>query len=342
MTDVRLVACACLETGSKALASMTDVRLVGTGNSADFKRRCAALSEVSTVRLAVARESPKPHERTTQALQGDPVTDVRLARGNANHRGEESLTDVRLVSGVIEQQMESGLARPDYHRQLPALLVSFAYFKQFSAQRERYCFRDYSLDSGAFTAKKTGIPVDLDGYTAACQRLLADDPQCTEVFALDEIGNPEASLRNTETMWRVGVQAIPTYHYGSPVEALLELRRYPKIALGGAVGLHAKEKRRWVEACFARLWPKRIHGFGMMARDLLFAVPFESVDASNWELAPAGFGNYKSMGKPHRAPRGAAVNLRAEVEWYLKLERELKQRWRRELDSLPGREAVTV
>jgi GTP cyclohydrolase I len=46
----------------------------------------------------------------------------------------------------------------------PALLVSYAYLDPFLKNQSRYCYRDWVLDSGAFTAHASGKPVDLQAY----------------------------------------------------------------------------------------------------------------------------------------------------------------------------------
>jgi hypothetical protein len=280
---------------------------------------------MTTVRLAAA-SGGGPKERTKGALGGD-MTTVRLATSNGG--GNSTL---RTAEALAPQASE------DASR--PALLVSYAYWKQFAAARSGYAFRDYSLDSGAFTVANSGGTIDLGRYTEFCRERLATDPQCTEVFSLDVIGDWRGSERNTEAMWKAGVPAIPVFHLGEP-EALLTSYAAvcPKVALGGLVGMAATAKRKWMEQVFARVWPKKIHGLGVSNEDALMALPFHSVDASSWEQGPAAFGNYKSMAKPVRAPRGQSISLRAEVEWYLALERRVTQRWASAMALLDSLEA---
>lgn len=272
------------------------------------------------------------------------MTVVRLigAHGSAAAKfmgialGPQAVTDLRLV-GQSHPNERVPRALAGGTGTLPALLVSYAYWSQFVAQRPRYAFRDYVLDSGAFTAKQSGGTVDLARYTEFCRDRLANDPQCAEVYALDVIGDWRASERNYEAMWKAGVPAIPAYHRGSPVGFLRYLASAaPKVALGGVALLKGSTKLKWATDCFATIYPKPIHGFGFMAPDILDKLPFHSVDASSWEMGPAAYGNYRSMPRPHRAPRGGGVNLRAEVEWYLALERRLKQRWASELARFPA------
>jgi hypothetical protein len=231
-----------------------------------------------------------------------------------------SVTTVRLVG-----------ATPRYRQ--PALLVSYWYWQTFSTERPHYVFRDYALDSGAFSAYNSGATIDLGQYIDKCRHLLANDPQCTEVFALDVIGDWRAGLRNTERMWEAGIPAIPTYHISEPEHVLKHLAAtYPKIAIGGGVGLHLTKKKAWVAQVFARVWPKPIHGLGMGSAQLAMGFPFHSMDATNWEMAPAAYGQWKSM--PGASIRGGNQPLRMEVEWYLRLEERVQARWRAEMQVL--------
>lgn len=217
----------------------------------------------------------------------------------------------------------------------PALLISFAYLPPFEAAKHRYMYRDWALDSGAYTAYSRGMEVDLQEYIDKCQCLLDSDPKLREVFALDVIGDWEASARNTEEMWRQGVPAIPCFHYGEPWQALLDMAgKYPKIALGGMVGQKVEPRDKWIAQCFARVWPKRIHGFGLAGEKTIMRFPFDSVDATNWEIGPCKFGMWRSFGRARISVRGSSQNLRAEVEWYLDLERRARERWRKEMQKL--------
>ena len=215
----------------------------------------------------------------------------------------------------------------------PALLVSYVYLAPFLKNRSRYAYRDWVLDSGAFSAHNSGTEIKLEDYINCCKELQASDPTLTEVFALDVIGNWKASLKNCEAMWRQGVEAIPCYHVGEPeVELRAMAKDYPKIALGGCVGF--KQKRKFAEQAFARVWPKAIHGFGFGSETDVMALPWHSVDATNWEIGPCKFGRWNAFGK--MSVRGSKQNLRAEVEWYLDLERRARQKWAAAMKQLDG------
>jgi hypothetical protein len=215
----------------------------------------------------------------------------------------------------------------------PALLVSFLFLDMFKKARDQYHIRDWALDSGAFSAQNAGVKIDLDSYIETCKDLMQTDKQLTEIFALDVIGNHKASLDNTNLMVKAGIPAIPTYHLGEPTDALIYLaKHFPKIAIGGMAKLIKRKKILYIKECFARIWPKPVHGFGCASRDILLSFPFHSSDATNWELAPCGFGNWESFGQ--LSIHGSNQNLRAEVEYYLKLEREVQARWSKTMESI--------
>ena len=228
-----------------------------------------------------------------------------------------------LISGLSAQRART-----------PALLVSFVYLEPFLRNQSRYHYRDWVLDSGAFSAHTSGKEIKLADYIATCKRLRESDPTLTEIFALDVIGDARASRRNCEAMWSAGVPAIPTFHRGSPWAELVSLAgEYPKIALGGVAMLRGHEKLNFAKECFARVWPKRIHGFGYGAENQVLALPWHSVDATNWEIGPCAFGRWNSMGGKFSV-RGSNQNLRGEVEWYLELERKAQHKWRKTLAVL--------
>ena len=216
--------------------------------------------------------------------------------------------------------------RPIAHAEAPAILVSYHYIEPFLESRKRYVIRDWSMDSGAFSAHSQGIAIDLDAYTELAQELLATDPQLTEIFGLDVIGDWRAGVRNVERMWSAGVPCIPTYHYGEPEAVLLGLARdYPKIALGGAVGLEKTLKTEWARQCFARVWPKPIHGLGFGSTSNALDLPWHSIDASSWELQPLRFGMWKKFG--HMTVRRQGIDLSSQLDWFARLERRARAKW---------------
>lgn len=228
---------------------------------------------------------------------------------------------------------------------LPALLVAYTQLHLFDKFRGRYHFRDWVMDSGAFSAFNSGAEIKLKDYIDCCKRR-KEDNKLSEIYALDVIGDWKSSLKNTEEMWRQGVEAIPCYHFNEPWDVLVGLARdYPKIALGGVAQLRSPDKvRAWVSQCFARIWPKKVHGFAFGTEKGLMAHPWHSVDATNWELRPRKFGIYDSFGRGSRIPvRGGTRNLRPEILRYLDMEKRARIRWQKQMVELGcGGQAPTI
>ena len=243
------------------------------------------------------------------------------------------MTTVRLAVGGARETLLQTFVGPEK----PALLVSYLVAEPFLLDAPTITYRDWVLDSGAFTAHTLGKDIPLQTFIDDAKRLMARAEHApSEVFALDIIGDWKGSLRNTEEMWRQGVPAIPCYHEGEPWHVLQTMaREYPKIALGGMVGAPANRKLKWVKECFARVWPKRIHGFGIFNQQALVAVPFESVDSANWAYPNIG-GNWIGIGQGKWAILRSrkTYDLRSEVRYYLRLEKKLRFLWRREMAEL--------
>ncbi len=227
----------------------------------------------------------------------------------------------------------ANLIKASHTTEKPALLVSYVYLDPFLKNQKQFHYRDWVLDSGAFSAHNSGREIKLDDYIDTAKRLLEEDQTLTEVFALDVIGDHKASLKNCERMWKKGVAAIPTFHRGSDERDLKHIAKdYPKIALGGVAMLRGSAKMDWAKQCFARVWPCRIHGFGFGAESQIMTLPFHSVDATNWEVGPCKFGSWRAFGK--MSVRGSNHNLKAEVEHYLRIERKAQDKWRKEMAQL--------
>jgi hypothetical protein len=238
---------------------------------------------------------------------------IRLAYASINSKGRRGLSGIDSKPGKLSS--------------LPSVLVSYVYLKPFLASRPTMRIRDWVMDSGAFTAHHMGKVIDLDDYTGLCRDLKAQDKMLSEVFALDDLADWRISLRNTLQMWKAGVEAIPCFHYGEPWEVLDGLAAdFPKIALGGCVWLSATAKEAFTMECFHRVWPKPIHGFGFGSERHIMQFPFDSVDATNWQIGPMRFGTFRSIGKA--SVRRLRQRLNPEVEIYLKMEREARMKFR--------------
>jgi hypothetical protein len=239
---------------------------------------------------------------------------------------------------MVDRNGEISTLGPEWTVVRSAILVSFYYLKTFLLDKRRYVYRNWALDSGAFSAHQSKVSINLDEYIRMAKGLQDSDPTLTEIFGLDVIGEWKPSLANTEKMWAAGVPAIPTYHPGEPEDYLKGIARdYPKIAIGGVAMLKGPRKIEFAQQVFARVWPKKIHGFGFGGAQFLQQLPFHSVDATNWETNPGKFGRWESVGRDkltRLSIRGSVQDLRGEVAAYLRRERIARDRWRVEMVSL--------
>jgi len=71
--------------------------------------------------------------------------------------------------------------------------------------RPRLSFRDWVMDSGAFSAANIGVDINLRAYGETALELLASDPTMVEVYSLDVIGDTLGTLKNTAKLHEMGV-----------------------------------------------------------------------------------------------------------------------------------------
>jgi len=193
------------------------------------------------------------------------------------------------------------------------------------------------LDSGAYSAWKSGTVVNLDELIAEGKR-----PGWNEVAAFDPIGDPVSSMHNAYEMKLRGLPVIPVFHYGEPWEFLSRYREQfgDRIGLGGiATGISSIQKRKWLRQCFARVYPARFHGFGVASEDLLMEFPFFSVDSASWHTG-LRYGRSAALGDikmPRKSTldggefEDSAYDMRFEIQYYLRLEARIQDRWKSEL-----------
>jgi len=248
------------------------------------------------------------------------------------------VTDVRLVVGQSSTGVIEALG--DYGHPYPALLSSYIYYKGFKNQQDELHYRDWMLDSGAYSAFTCGRKIDLQEYIDFCKKVSNEDPELVEIIALDVIGDWKSSLENYEEMRRQGIEAIPTYHLGEPAHVLETLcETYPKVAISGYTTLKGeRSKKGYTDAVFGIAWkngPKKLHALGLGTEDIIKAYPWHSVDASSWQLRPLKFGSFPGCGNRNLGLKGNHTrNIRREVEYWLKIERYNKKVWSKELRSM--------
>jgi hypothetical protein len=208
---------------------------------------------------------------------------------------------------------------------IPAILASYAYIKNFQKNRHQMVFRDWVLDSGAYTAWNIGKPVDLDEYISFCKMIRATDSTLSEIIALDVIGCGRGSLLNAYKMKQAGVDVVPVFHIGDDWGILKEYAAgWNKIGLSCRFGEKITDSYRFLDKCFSTAWPKKFHSFGWVSETMLMRYPFQSSDASSWQLQPSAYGLWKEFG---RIKLRGKVDIRSQIKWFLKLEQALTDKW---------------
>ena len=224
----------------------------------------------------------------------------------------------------------------------PTLLVSYAHLREHHVPMPGHGFAEWTLDSGAYTAHNSGKTIRNEDFIRFALRAKKLDPRLVCVFGLDVIGDPEASLRNALEAKAAGLEVLPTWHAGEPLEFAQEMaKQFDKVALGGLVARLKNNRAQLFDTgtklhhamkFFHAVWPKWIHGFGCTAEDLMTELPFAATDSTTWTLRPSMYGSWKSFGfLPLRLSSDTKDCLRTEVEWFLDREALHDAQWRSEL-----------
>lgn len=174
------------------------------------------------------------------------------------------------------------------------VLGSFHYFrrKDLTTELSRYPGADFLADSGGFSAHNAGATVTVPDYAA----WLRDHASVINAAAaLDVIGDPAATARNTDELIRRvdgAVPIVPVFHVSSPWAELERLcREHPYVMLGGAVAVAGRGRvaamLRWCVKAhqIARDHDTRLHGLGLTRPPYPEKLPWYSVDSSYWTSA---------------------------------------------------------
>lgn len=149
--------------------------------------------------------------------------------------------------------------------------------------RHRPNFASMCLDSGAYSVMTTGVHIDLNDYIAFAKQHGAF---YDFVASLDSIeGGVRKNIENWRAMRLAGVDAMPTFHSGEPIDLLKKYCEH-----SGRVGLGMQRPggkfppnavvRAFLRECFAVIPPTvKVHGWGMTNYT---DFPFWSVDSTTW------------------------------------------------------------
>lgn len=138
------------------------------------------------------------------------------------------------------------------------------------------------IDSGAFTAWKSGKPIALDDY---CRFIEKNAAAFWRYLTLDVIGDPVATERQFEQMRARGLQPIPIVTNGDSNDAIdRAFAADDLVALGGLVGGGAPAKI-WAKAAHKHAAGRNLHILGFTSPEWLTYLKPWSADSSSWEQA---------------------------------------------------------
>lgn len=163
------------------------------------------------------------------------------------------------------------------------ILVAYPYMKQSVIDEISQNKDDirFLLDSGAFTAWKSGKPIQLADYISFL-RSLPFEPW--RYFTLDVIGNAEASFQNYQIMLKEGLKPIPVFTRGEDVKMIEEYYKTSDVlGIGGLVGTQGN--KGFVKGIMEIIGDRKVHWLGFNAKDFIAHYKPYTCDSSSWSSA---------------------------------------------------------
>lgn len=174
-------------------------------------------------------------------------------------------------------------------------LRSFNEIRYFSGHTIPRFGKDFFLDSGAFSAFASGIPITVDEYSVFLEKF---HEQCFCYANLDDIPKDQSAeskkisaaktIQNQMILEKRGFKPVPVFHSYEPWEYLEHyMDHYDYICLGGLVA-------DWgIDDFLAEAWGNyltnsdgtaklNVHGFGLTTLRHMVSYPFYSVDSQTW------------------------------------------------------------
>lgn len=163
------------------------------------------------------------------------------------------------------------------------ILIAYPYLKKDIAEllkQNEHRVR-FLLDSGAFTAWKTGKRITVDEY---CRFIEGLPLKPWRYFNLDVIGDGAASFQNYEIMRARGFTPVPIFTRGESVDVLEEYYKTSDVVgIGGLVG--TKGNKGFVKGIMRHVGSRKVHWLGFNAKDFLAHYRPYMCDSSSWSSA---------------------------------------------------------
>ena len=165
------------------------------------------------------------------------------------------------------------------------ILVAYPYLKKtlVEALTQQNSKINFLLDSGAFTAWKSGKPISLNQY---CDFLDSLPIKPWRYFALDVVGDAHATMENYQQMLQRGYNPIPVF---TPSQKFEDIDEYYKttdiIGCGGLTNKFGKEGIVYLTKVMQKVQGRKIHLLGYTKPDYIKHFRPYSCDSSSWTRA---------------------------------------------------------
>jgi len=135
----------------------------------------------------------------------------------------------------------------------------------------------FFLDSGAFTAWKSGKPITVDDY---CRFLESIKYKPWRYLSLDVVGDPHMSMINYELMLKRGFNPVPIFTRGEDPSVIDEMYKTTDlVAIGGLVG--TKKNKGFVKGVMPFFKGRNVHLLGFVNKAVMKTIRPYSCDSSS-------------------------------------------------------------
>jgi len=198
------------------------------------------------------------------------------------------------------------------------MLVAYPYMNKATTEiiKQNQDSIRFLLDSGAFTAWKSGKEIKIDDYCRFIEELPVKP---WRYFMLDKIGDPEGTAKNYEIMLERGFSPIPIFTRG---EDFAVLEHYYKtsdvVGIGGLVG--TQQNKGYINGIMEKVGNRKVHWLGFTKTNYIKHYRPYMCDSSNYSrgsrygLIDAYAGNGVMLG----LTRSSIRNKEKEIESAIK------------------------
>ena len=161
------------------------------------------------------------------------------------------------------------------------ILVAYPYFRKLKKETIEELKRPevrFLMDSGAFTAWKSGQPIELDEYTDFLDSLTFEP---WRYFTLDVIGDGEGTKKNYYELLNRGYKPVPIYTRGENIKMIDEyFETSDVVAIGGLV--QTKGNKGFVKNILQKYPNKKFHLLGFTNHNFISYFKPYMCDSSSW------------------------------------------------------------